>query len=93
MNYRLIQLLVTMLMGGYGLPAAAAELSGPLTREQLIQTVVAENPGIAALEAAEQATIARIEPAGDLDDPMLSTSVAPRQFGGSGEINRSAVAG
>ncbi len=73
-----------------GLPlASAAELGEPLEREQLIAAVLAGNASIDALEAAEQAAVLRIEPAGALDDPMLSTSIAPRQFDGGGEMDRS----
>lgn len=58
-------------------------------RSDLIQAVFARNPGIDALREAETAAVARIEPAGALDDPMLSTSVAPRQFDGRGMVDRS----
>lgn len=89
MKYWLTQLLTGILVGTHLLPASAEGFSEALTQSALIQTVLAENPGIDAFEAAEQAAIARINPAGALDAPMLSTSVAPRQFGGSSEIDRS----
>lgn len=49
----------------------------PLTAETLAQWVVDTNPGLAAARAAAEAAAYRIEPAGSLDDPMLSYGVAP----------------
>lgn len=70
-------------------PVANAALSDPLDRNELIRAVLDANAGIDALQAIETAAIARIEPAGALDDPMLSYRLAPRQLGGGGQLDRS----
>lgn len=82
-------------LAGFCLPvitnaAADADLltSEQWDRNDLIQAVFARNPGIDALREAETAAVARIEPAGALDDPMLSTSVAPRQYDSRGMADR-----
>lgn len=49
--------------------------------DRLIEAVLAHNPTLPAAEYAWQAAQARIDPAGALDDPMLSTSVAPATLG------------
>lgn len=52
--------------------------SGPtLTADKLVASVLEANPGLAAIEAAAEAAAHRVDPAGSLDDPMLSYSVAP----------------
>jgi outer membrane protein TolC len=43
--------------------------------------VLARNASLEAMQQAVIAAIARIKPAGALDDPMLSVSTAPRTFG------------
>jgi len=99
MNHYMITRLTIAILVAWPLSTPAApvgqssesesRLSAPLNRDALIHAVLGVNPGMEALQAAENAAVARIEPAGALDDPMLSTSVAPRQFGGSGELDRS----
>lgn len=69
--------------------AAPSELTGQLQRNELVRAVIASNPGVEALQAAENAAVARIEPAGALDDPRLSTSVTPLIYSGGGEFDRS----
>lgn len=98
MNRYIIQLTSAVLFTWSSLVLAAppeetapseSQLAGPLNRDDLIQAVIVRNAGVEALQAAENAAVERIEPAGALDDPMLSSSVAPRQFAGTGEIDRS----
>ena len=48
-----------------------------MTADDLVSQVLEANPGLAAIEAAAEAAAYRIEPAGSLDDPMLSYAVAP----------------
>lgn len=48
-----------------------------LTAEQLVSWVLEANPGLAAIQAAAEAAAYRIDPAGALDDPVLSYGVAP----------------
>lgn len=52
-----------------------------LSPDQLVASVLKENPGIDALRAAADAASARIESAAALDDPMLSYLVAPNTAG------------
>ncbi|HET6630579.1 MAG TPA: TolC family protein [Woeseiaceae bacterium] len=47
------------------------------------------NPGLAAAEAAAQAAAYRIEPAGSLDDPMLSYDAAPLTAGNNRGLHQS----
>lgn len=93
MNKLIIRLLAGMVaitpLVAHAAPLAEPALSAPMQREDLIQAILTGNAGVEALRAAEQAAISRIEPAGSLDDPMLSTSVAPVQYGGNGEVDRS----
>jgi len=49
-----------------------------LSAEALVDQVVAANPSVAALASAAEAARYRVEPAGSLDDPMLSYGLAPR---------------
>lgn len=49
-----------------------------LTVETLVSAVLAENPRLRATQAAAEAAAYRIDPAGALDDPMLSYTTAPR---------------
>lgn len=48
-----------------------------LTAEQLATWVLEANPGLIAIQAAAEAAAYRIDPAGALDDPVLSYGVAP----------------
>jgi outer membrane protein TolC len=52
-----------------------------------VDRVLQANPGLASLQAAAEAARYRIEPAGSLDDPMLSYATAPRTAG-SGRLNQ-----
>ncbi len=47
------------------------------TADQLVAWVLEANPGLAAIQAAAEVAAFRIDPAGSLDDPMLSYGVAP----------------
>jgi len=58
-----------------------------LTEAELVEQVLQANPGLASLRAAAEAAIYRIEPAGSLDDPMVSYAAAPRTAG-SGRLNQ-----
>ena len=49
-----------------------------LSADALVDQIVAANPSVAALAAAAEAARYRVEPAGSLDDPMLSYGLAPR---------------
>lgn len=53
----------------------------PLTAGQLTDAVLRRNPGLAELRAVVEEAESRIEPAGSLDDPMLSLNAAPNTFG------------
>lgn len=59
----------------------------PLTAGQLAQWVLEANPGLASAVAAAEAAAHRIEPAGSLDDPVLSYATAPFTAG-SGRLNQ-----
>lgn len=52
-----------------------------LSADVLVDWVIEANPGIAALNAAAEAALYRVEPAGSLDDPMLGYGLAPRTVG------------
>ena len=65
--------------------AASGEL---LTAESLASWVLEANAGLAAMRAAAEAAAFRIEPAGSLDDPMLSYGVAPLTAGANRSINQ-----
>lgn len=59
--------------------ALPADIDGErLTVDALVTAVLAENPRLHATQAAAEAASYRIEPAGALDDPMLSYTAAPR---------------
>lgn len=70
--------------------ADTALLQEPLDPDALAEAVLARNPGLEAMRAAVAEAAARIEPAGSLDDPMLSFAVAPNTFdsqlGGRGQV-------
>lgn len=86
-RWRLAAMLMVSL-GAAGDPTPAAADGGPLdglshlTARALAEAVMARNPGIKALEAAAEAAVFRIAPAGALDDPRLSYAVAPETAGG-----------
>ncbi|MCZ6658150.1 MAG: TolC family protein [Gammaproteobacteria bacterium] len=67
----------------YASTLSAQSVSAPLTdqtyftADQLVAWVLEANPGLAAIQAAAEAAAFRIDPAGSLDDPMLSYGVAP----------------
>lgn len=56
---------------------AGSESGEYLTAELLTSWVLAANPGLIAIQAAAEAAAYRIDPAGALDDPMLSYGFAP----------------
>ena len=60
----------------------------PMTADNLASWVLEANPGLAAIEAAAEAAAYRIEPAGSLDDPMLSYGVAPLTAGANRSLNQ-----
>lgn len=64
------------------------EAGEPLTAESLASWVLATNPGLAAMEAAADAAAYGIEPAGSLDDPMLSYGAAPLTAGADRGLNQ-----
>ncbi len=61
----------------------------PFTAEALVQWVLEANPGLAAAEATAEAASYRIEPAGSLEDPMLSYDVAPLTAGAGRSLHQS----
>lgn len=54
-----------------------AEYAERMTADGLASRVLEANPGLVAIEAAAEAAAYRVDPAGSLDDPMLSYGVAP----------------
>jgi len=76
-------------------PARPISLPAPLTAAAFTQAVLAHNASLEAMRQAVAAAVARIKPAGALEDPMLSVSSAPRTFGsamgvgGSVEVSQS----
>lgn len=64
--------------------------TGPLlTADRLVAMVLDANAGLAAADAAANAAAHRVEPAGALDDPMLSYGVAPLTAGADRSLNQS----
>lgn len=62
--------------------AGSAGVRGDLlSAEALVEQVIDANPSVAALASAAEAARYRVEPAGSLDDPMLSYGFAPRTVG------------
>ena len=59
-------------------------LRAPLTAKAFTQAVLAHNASLEAMREAVVAAVAKVRPAGSLDDPMLSVSAAPRTFGTAG---------
>jgi outer membrane protein TolC len=68
-------------------------LPAPLSAQAFTEAVLAHNASLEAMREAVVATVARIKPAGALEDPMLSMSAAPRTFGSamgaSGDVQMS----
>ena len=88
-------LAVLLALTAAGDPAASAsrqaedrESAEPLTAEALVQWVMEANPGLSAAEAAAEAAAYRIEPAGSLEDPMLSYEVAPLTAGDNRSLHQ-----
>ncbi|OYV75297.1 MAG: hypothetical protein B7Z66_13450 [Chromatiales bacterium 21-64-14] len=65
-------------------PSPAPAKQHQLTPDQLVQVVLARNPGIGAMESAVAAATARIRRAGAYDDPMISYAAAPNTAGTPG---------
>ena len=65
----------------------APSLSVPLTPEAFTEAVLAHNASLEAMRQSVVGALARVKPAGKLDDPMLNVSAAPRTFGTSGGPN------
>ena len=64
----------------WGNPAqqnTSGESPETLTAEVLAALVLEANPGLSAIQAAAESAAYRVDPAGSLDDPMLSYGVAP----------------
>jgi outer membrane protein, heavy metal efflux system len=59
-----------------------------MTADGLAAWVIELNPGLAGLEAAAEAAAFRIDPAGSLDDPMLSYAAAPLTAGTDGGLDQ-----
>jgi cobalt-zinc-cadmium efflux system outer membrane protein len=79
-----IALLSTMAAAFAADPAARdapTSLPSPLSADAFIAAVLAHNASLEASREAVLAAIAKVKPAGTLDDPMVSASVAPRTFG------------
>ncbi|MGE0484240.1 MAG: TolC family protein [Gammaproteobacteria bacterium] len=70
------------------LEAAGGDAAETLTGDGLVAWVLRVNPGLAAVEAAAESAAFRIDPAGSLDDPMLSYAVAPFSAGGDRGLNQ-----
>lgn len=64
-------------------PPAGSPHTEALNADRLVEDVLAANPGLAGLEAAVREAGARVEPAGSLDDPMLTYLTAPNTYGSS----------
>ena len=68
------------------MPAGTAErplggTSSMLTPDRLIAVVLRDNPNLAEAEEAAFAAAERVQPAGALDDPVLSYALAPETIG------------
>ena len=84
---------VTLLLVCSAAPADNAapnlvEHSKVLTADELAAWVLERNPGIVAIEATAEAAAFRIEPAGSLDDPIVSYALAPQTAGGNQSLNQ-----
>ena len=60
-------------------------LEDQLSEQRLVALVLLLNPGISELNAAAQAAVSSIKPAGSLDDPEFAYAFAPRTFGREGQ--------
>ena len=67
---------------------AGSEAGQYLTAEQLASWVLEANPGLAAIQAAAEAAAYRIDPAGALDDPVLSYGIAPLTHNSNRGLNQ-----
>lgn len=56
-------------------------LDQPFRAEALVEIALERNPSLEEVRAAVEAAEAEIEPAGSLQDPMLTLNAAPRTFG------------
>lgn len=76
-------------MGSLSLAAEAEDLAGleTITVDRLVEAVLVQNPLLPAMESAWEAARDRIEPAGSLDDPMLSSTLAPETLTDPGVDN------
>ncbi len=68
--------------------APHSEGAETLTAEGLVAWVLEANPGLVAIEAAAESAAFRIDPAGSLDDPMLSYGAAPLTASGDRGLNQ-----
>ncbi len=59
-----------------------------LNADGLAAWVLERNPGIIAIKATAEAAAFRIEPAGSLDDPIMSYALAPLTVGGNRSLNQ-----
>ncbi len=64
------------------------ETGNAFTAADLVSWVLEANPGLAGIRAAAEAAAYRIDPAGSLDDPMLSYGVAPMTGGSNQGLNQ-----
>lgn len=71
-------------VAGPSLSTSEEPLRAPLTAKAFTQAVLAHNASLEAMREAVVAAVAKVRPAGSLDDPMLSVSAAPRTFGTAG---------
>jgi outer membrane protein TolC len=65
------------------MPDGMQSLPDPLSAQDFTAAVLAHNATLEAMRQAVIAAVAQIRPAGALDDPRLSVSVAPASFGSS----------
>jgi outer membrane protein, heavy metal efflux system len=65
----------------------SVSLPAPLTAETFTEAVLEHNASLEAMRQSVVAAVKRVEPAGKLDDPMLSISAAPRTFGAANGPN------
>lgn len=75
----------------WGNPAqqdTSGEYPETLTAEILAAWVLEANPGLSAIQAAAESAAFRVDPAGSLDDPMLSYGVAPLTSGADRGLNQ-----
>ena len=61
--------------------AQTPNTTNQLSSDDLIEIVLSENPGLMGITERANAAMARIELAGELDDPTLSYSLAPGTIG------------